>query len=230
MKNPHISEDLYFGLELSTLAMSQFKDYDPNTIFGFTEPVESFINYIKSKLRLQKITNLKEAKDMLFFYANDKMYNNLFSKLRAQINLMTLSEYQEHLEGVENPIDYKRYQLVKTYQFDLGRQGIKAYDVSEYVKLTRLCGLCGLLSENEVRNRIWDIAIITKKWFTSWNDFHKAVMIGEQFAEAYGHQNHNILAPEVRSHNLWYKLSNEAKLEHSPFLGQQLFSDGIVNH
>lgn len=224
MKNPHISEELYFGLNLSTLAMSQFNDFDPDTLLGFTEPSEEFIEYIKSTLRLRKITNIKEAKDMLYFYANGQMFNKMFVEMSFQIDLMSALEFQQHLDSLENPIDYNRFQLVKMYYYDLGVQGIQAYDVSEYVKLSRLCGVCGYLSENEVRNRIWDMAMITKKWFKSWNDYHKAVMIGEQFAQAYGHQNNNVLKPAVTSQQLWYKLSNETKFDHTPFSGQPLFS------
>lgn len=225
MKNPHISEELYFGLNLSTLAMSQFNNYDPDTILGFTEPTEEFVEYIKSTLRLRKITNLKEAKDRLYFYANGQMYNKMFNEMSFQIDLMSALEFEEHLEALENPVDYKRFQLVKMYYYDLGTRGIQAYDVSEYVKLSRLCGICGFLSENEVKNRIWDMSMITKKWFKSWNDYHKAVMIGEQFAEAYGQQDNNVLNPAVAIQQLWRKLSNEAKIDNTLFFGQPLFSE-----
>lgn len=224
MKNPHISEALYFGLNLSTLGMSQFTNYDPDTILGFTEPEEGFIHYVKSMLRIRKITTLKEAKDMLYYYANGQMYNRLFKKMSLQIDLMSASEFEAHLESLDNPIDYKRFQLVKMYHKELGARGIQAYDVSEYVKLCRLCGVCGFVSENEVQNRVWDAAMSTKKWFKSWNDYHKAVMIGEQFAEAYGHQNNNVLNPARTTQQLWYKLSSETKFENTPFSGQCLFS------
>ncbi|WP_417200016.1 DUF1266 domain-containing protein [Bizionia sp.] len=224
MKNPHISDELYFGLNLSTLAMSQFNNYDPDTILGFTEPTDEFVEYIKSTLHLRKITNLKEAKDRLYFYANDQMYNRMFKEMSFQIDLMSASEFEEHVEGLESAVEYKRFQLVKMHYFDLGARGIQAYDVSEYVKLSRLCGICGFLSENEVKNRIWDMSMMTKKWFKSWNDYHKVVMIGEQFAEAYAQQDNNVLNPTVVSQQLWRKLSNEAKFDNTPFYSQPLFS------
>ncbi|MBL3657929.1 DUF1266 domain-containing protein [Fulvivirga sediminis] len=199
--------ELHWAISLSALQMQTVGNCDHEDLLGYDHTNPSIISYFKDYLFTHNIYSKKDVNDALYFYANDRMYNQMFHEMSHQADLLSEEDFNTLIDDQDTDTNKKRLLLAQHYSSSLKKCGLIGYDISSYIMLCRLCVLCGYLSEEELRRRVTEIAPLARRYFSNWEDFNKNVVLGDQFVKGEMDMNNEAIAvtnPILRSYHELY--------------------------
>jgi len=217
MTKDNLSDELFWALSLSALQMESLGKCEHQSLLGFDRTEEKIVNYFKDYLETYNIFSQKDVKDALYYYGNDQQYNQIFRGMLNASDMMTDEEFDEYLERQVSVVDTKRLKLARHYGTELMQTGLMGFDISTYVLLCRLCALCGYIQEQELTRRVIDIAIVARKYYTNWSDYHKSVMLGNQFSEGFIASHHHITYTPNKLLSTYYRIMSTVRKHPLPF-------------
>ena len=217
MNQETIEKRLNQGLNLSALMLNALGGQSELSLSGFENPDRGVLNHLMRFLNSKGIFHEQSTIKILHEILNDSGPNNSFMNQLRIFDTFSEADFMTYLNGLEDSFAGKSAQVVWINRVKLRKVGIRGYDISLYVLLSRLSFTCGLISDKELTRRVLHILPIAVSQFSDWQEYNDNVILGNHYTTPTMQLDSMEILPSNNLYAAWHRMmQQEGTLVH-PF-------------
>ena len=217
MKQETLEKKLQQGLNLSALMLNALGGQSDLSLSGFENPDRSVFNHLMRFLNSKGIFHEQSAKRILQELLNDNGPNNKFMDQLRIFDTFSEADFSVYIDGLEDSFASKSAQVVWINRVKLRKVGIRGYDISLYVLLTRLSFVCGLISDKELTRRVLHILPIAASLFSNWQEYNDNVILGNHYTTPTMQLDSMEILPSNNLYAAWHRMMQQEGAFVHPF-------------
>ncbi|WPR75267.1 DUF1266 domain-containing protein [Algoriphagus sp. NG3] len=217
MTQETLEKELYQGLNLSALMLNALGGQSELSLSGFENPDRSIFNHLMRFLNSKGIFHEQSAIRILQGLLNDNGPNNLFMDQLRIFDTFSEADFRVYIDGLEDSFASKSAQIVWINRVSLRKVGIRGYDISLYVLLSRLSFTCGLISEKELIRRVLHILPIAVSLFSDWQEYNDNVLLGNHYTTPTMQLDSMEILPSNNLYAAWHRMMQQEGMLVHPF-------------
>ncbi|MFD2037580.1 DUF1266 domain-containing protein [Belliella marina] len=216
MNQETLEKKLYQGLSLSALMLNALGGQSDLSLSGFENPDRAVFNHLMRFLNSKGIFHEQSARKVLIEILNDNGPNNKFMDQLRVYDTFSEADFMTYIEATRDSFSSKSAQIVWINRVKLRKVGIRGYDISLYILLSRLSFTCGLISDKELTRRVLHILPIAASLFSNWQEYNDNVILGNHYTTPTMQLDSMEILPSNNLYAAWHRMMQQEGIVH-PF-------------
>ncbi|WP_439487800.1 DUF1266 domain-containing protein [Algoriphagus sp.] len=217
MTQETLEKKLKEGLNLSALMLNALGGQSDLSLSGFENPDRSVFNHLMRFLNSKGIFHEQSAIRILQGLLSDNGPNKKFMDQLRVYDTFSEADFMAYIEATRDSFASKSAQIAWINRVSLRKVGIRGYDISLYVLLSRLSFTCGLISEKELIRRVLHILPIAASLFSDWQEYNDNVLLGNHYTTPTMQLDSMEILPSNNLYAAWHRMMQQEGILVHPF-------------